>query len=96
MSFLGAPECSTAGNPLGQFTKHVQEDNSLQRDRLVNRTPNGSLGGLRGGFRSIGHSAPQDEVRRVFCPCVLEDGKGLELTICALRIGREWIPVSAG
>ena len=35
MSFLSGPECSTAGNPLTQFTKHVQEDKTLQRDRLV-------------------------------------------------------------
>jgi peroxin-5 len=37
MSFLGGPECSTSSNPLSQFTKHVQDDKSLQRDRLVNR-----------------------------------------------------------
>lgn len=41
MSFLGGPECSTAGNPLTQFTKHVQNDNTLQRDRLVGRGPGG-------------------------------------------------------
>lgn len=35
MSFLGGAECSTTGNPLSQFTKHVQDDKSLQRDRLV-------------------------------------------------------------
>ncbi|PBP21610.1 peroxisomal targeting signal receptor [Diplocarpon rosae] len=35
MSFLGGAECSTAGNPLSQFTKHVQDDKSLQRDRLM-------------------------------------------------------------
>lgn len=48
MSFLGGAECSTAGNPLTQFTKHVQGDNSLQRDRLVGRGP----GGLEEGMRS--------------------------------------------
>lgn len=64
MSFLGGPECSTAGNPLSQFTKHVQDDNSLQRDRLANRGPNGSLG----GFRSGGASAQQDEVRIISPP----------------------------
>jgi hypothetical protein len=37
MSFLGGPECSTSSNPLSQFTKHVQDDKSLQRDRLANR-----------------------------------------------------------
>lgn len=47
MSFLGGAECSTAGNPLTQFTKHVQHDNTIQRDRLVGRNP-GDLGeGLR-------------------------------------------------
>ncbi|KIW56819.1 hypothetical protein PV05_05440 [Exophiala xenobiotica] len=48
MSFLGGAECSTAGNPLTQFTKHVQSDNSLQRDRLVGR----GSGGLEEGMRS--------------------------------------------
>ncbi|KAJ4287980.1 Peroxisomal membrane signal receptor PTS1 [Kalmusia sp. IMI 367209] len=48
MSFLGGAECSTAGNPLSQFTKHVQDDKSLQRDRLVGRGP----GGLQEGMRS--------------------------------------------
>ncbi|KAI9740553.1 MAG: Peroxisomal membrane signal receptor PTS1 [Cirrosporium novae-zelandiae] len=48
MSFLGGAECSTAGNPLTQFTKHVQDDNSLQRDRLVGRGP----GGIQEGMRS--------------------------------------------
>lgn len=48
MSFLSGPECSTAGNPLTQFTKHVQNDNTLQRDRLVGRGP----GGVEESFRS--------------------------------------------
>lgn len=48
MAFLGGAECSTAGNPLTQFTKHVQNDNTLQRDRLVGRGP----GGLEEGMRS--------------------------------------------
>ncbi|KAK5106994.1 Peroxisomal membrane signal receptor PTS1 [Lithohypha guttulata] len=43
MSFLGGAECSTAGNPLTQFTKHVQNDSSLQRDRMVGNAP-GVLG----------------------------------------------------
>ncbi|KAB8356526.1 hypothetical protein FH972_024109 [Carpinus fangiana] len=38
----------TAGNPLNQFTKHVQDDKSLQRDRLVGRGP----GGVAEGFRT--------------------------------------------
>ena len=59
MSFMGGgAECSTAGNPLSQFTKHVQDDKSLQHDRLVGRGPGGSLG----SFRSAGRSTPQDEV----------------------------------
>ncbi len=48
MSFLGGAECSTAGNPLTQFTKHVQNDNTLQRDRLASRGP----GALEQGMRS--------------------------------------------
>ncbi|KAK8049817.1 hypothetical protein PG994_011547 [Apiospora phragmitis] len=48
MSFLGGgAECSTAGNPLSQFAKHTQDDKSLQRDRLVNGGPQGSMGGFR-------------------------------------------------
>ncbi|KAK5654767.1 hypothetical protein OQA88_6803 [Cercophora sp. LCS_1] len=58
MSFLGGAECSTAGNPLSQFTKHVQDDKSLQHDRMVGAGPNGALG----GFRSQGRGAPQDEM----------------------------------
>lgn len=48
MAFLEGAECSTAGNPLTQFTKHVQNDNTLQRDRLVGRGP----GGLEESMRS--------------------------------------------
>ena len=47
MSFLGGAECSTAGNPLSQFSKHVQDDKSLQRDRLVGRGPGGMQEGMR-------------------------------------------------
>lgn len=57
MSFLGGAECSTAGNPLSQFTKHTQDDKSLQRDRLVGRSP----GGLQ-GMRSSGMNGSQDAV----------------------------------
>ena len=60
MSFMGGAECSTAGNPLSQFTKHVQDDRSLQRDRLVNGGPSGALN----GFRSAGRGVAQDEVSR--------------------------------
>lgn len=59
MSFLGGPECSTAGNPLTQFTKHVQDDKSLQRDRMVGRGP----GGMQEGMRSTGMMGGQDQVR---------------------------------
>ena len=61
MSFLGGAECSTAGNPLSQFTKHVQDDKSLQRDRLVSQGPRG----LQKSFRSQGNGPGQDEVN--FC-----------------------------
>ncbi|TVY37312.1 Peroxisomal targeting signal receptor, partial [Lachnellula subtilissima] len=47
MSFMGGAECSTAGNPLSQFTKHVQDDKSLQRDRLVGRGPGPNMQGMR-------------------------------------------------
>jgi hypothetical protein len=64
MSFLGGAECSTAGNPLSQFTKHVQDDKSLQRDRLVGRGPGGSMQGMRstGGMNMSGS---QDNVSTV-------------------------------
>lgn len=57
MSFLGGAECSTAGNPLSQFTKHVQDDKSLQRDRLVGRGP-----GMQEGMRSQNMMGGQDQV----------------------------------
>lgn len=62
MSFLGGgAECSTAGNPLSQFTKHVQDDKSLQRDRLVGGRAGPGLQGMRsqGG---LGMSGSQDGV----------------------------------
>ena len=58
MSFLGGAECSTAANPLSQFTKHVQDDKSLQRDRLVGQ----GLGGLHESFRTQHGGSAQDEV----------------------------------
>ncbi|KAL8828877.1 MAG: hypothetical protein Q9191_002329 [Dirinaria sp. TL-2023a] len=48
MSFLSGPECSTGSNPLSQFTKHVHDDKSLQRDRVVGSGP----GGIQESFRS--------------------------------------------
>ena len=58
MSFLGGAECSTAGNPLNQFTKHVQDDRSLQRDRLVGQGP----GAIQESFRSQRNNGGQEEV----------------------------------
>ena len=54
MSFLGGAECSTAGNPLTQFTKHVQNDNTLQRDRLVERGSGGLGESMRSNMSSNG------------------------------------------
>ena len=51
MAFLGGAECSTAGNPLTQFTKQYQDDKTLQRDRLVGR-------GLGGQFESMRSQRP--------------------------------------
>ncbi|KAL1989022.1 hypothetical protein VTN96DRAFT_5785 [Rasamsonia emersonii] len=62
MSFLGGAECSTAGNPLTQFTKHVQDDKSLQRDRLVGRGP----GGMQESMRSRGMVGGQDQMMDEF------------------------------
>jgi peroxin-5 len=50
MSFMGGAECSTSRNPLAQFTKHVEADKSLQRDRLGNDR----LVGDRAGLRTMG------------------------------------------
>ncbi|KAI4148936.1 MAG: hypothetical protein LQ340_004867 [Diploschistes diacapsis] len=47
MSFLGGAECSTAANPLAQFSKHTQDDKSLQRDRLVGRGGGGHFDSIR-------------------------------------------------
>ncbi|KAJ9669327.1 Peroxisomal membrane signal receptor PTS1 [Coniosporium apollinis] len=62
MSFLGGAECSTGANPLSQFTKHVQDDKSLQRDRLTGRGP----GGMAEGMRSQAMGAPQDHMMDEF------------------------------
>ncbi|CZS89107.1 probable peroxisomal targeting signal receptor [Rhynchosporium graminicola] len=64
MSFMGGAECSTAGNPLSQFTKHVQDDKSLQRDRLVGR-PGGSMQGIR-STGGVGMSGTQDNMMNDF------------------------------
>ncbi|KAK2758706.1 Peroxisomal membrane signal receptor PTS1 [Arachnomyces sp. PD_36] len=62
MSFLGGgAECSTAGNPLSQFTKHVQDDKSLQRDRLAGGAP-----GMQESMRSGGMGGGQDQMMDEF------------------------------
>ncbi|KAF3898267.1 Peroxisomal targeting signal receptor [Trichophyton interdigitale] len=61
MSFLGGSECSTAGNPLTQFTKHVQDDKSLQRDRLAGAGP-----GRQETMRSRGMMGGQDHMMDEF------------------------------
>lgn len=59
MSFMGGgAECSTAGNPLSQFQKHVQDDKTLQRDRMVGNGP----GAQSNGFRSSNAAGAQDQV----------------------------------
>ncbi len=58
MSFLGGAECSTAGNPLSQFSKLGSDDKSLQRDRLVGRGP----AGMQGMRSNVGMSGSQDAV----------------------------------
>ncbi|OKL58427.1 hypothetical protein UA08_06116 [Talaromyces atroroseus] len=62
MSFLGGAECSTAGNPLTQFTKHVQDDKSLQRDRMVGRGP----GGMQESMRTRGMAGLGDQMMDEF------------------------------
>lgn len=67
MSFLGGAECSTGSNPLSQFTKHVQDDKTLQRDRLVGQGPVG----LQSGFRSQRAGPSQDDVGMIYLHEVL-------------------------
>ncbi|KAL8986874.1 MAG: hypothetical protein Q9177_003868 [Variospora cf. flavescens] len=69
MAFLGGAECSTAGNPLSQFTKHVQDDKSLQRDRFVGAGPSG----LQESFRTPRNGASQEAAIQDF----LQDGDQL-------------------
>lgn len=61
MSFLGGAECSTAGNPLSQFSKLGSDDKSLQRDRLVGRGP----AGMQGMRSNVGMSGSQDAVSSI-------------------------------
>lgn len=52
MSFMnGGSECSTASNPLSQFTKHAGEDRSLQFDRM--RPGSGQGQQMRSDFRTM-------------------------------------------
>ncbi|KAF2009836.1 TPR-like protein [Aaosphaeria arxii CBS 175.79] len=74
MSFLGGAECSTAGNPLSQFTKHVQDDKSLQRDRLVGRGPGGMAEGMRSQHMGGGSDAMMNEFMQQ--PAHLPQGPG--------------------
>jgi peroxin-5 len=62
MSFLGGAECSSGANPLSQFTKHVQDDKSLQRDRLVGRGPGGMQEGMRSQQMGGGSDAVSEAV----------------------------------
>ncbi|KAL1954699.1 hypothetical protein VTO42DRAFT_803 [Malbranchea cinnamomea] len=61
MSLFGGAECSTAGNPLTQFSKHVQDDKSLQRDRLVGRP-----GAMQESMRSRSMMGGQDHMMDEF------------------------------
>lgn len=58
MSVLGGADCSAAANPLSQFSKHLNEDQSLQRDRLTEYASNGR----QERFRSQKYESNQDEV----------------------------------
>src|SRR5277367_3196995 len=74
MAFLGGAECSTAGNPLTQFTKHVQNDNTLQRDRLVGRGP----GGLGESLRRSAAPGGSDQVG-MECNCVVQTANNYQM-----------------
>ena len=63
MSLLGGAECSTAVNPLSQFSKHLNEDQSLQRDRLTEHATNRR----QERFRSQVYGSNQDEVNLTLC-----------------------------
>jgi len=65
MSFLsGGAECSTGRNPLAQFTKHVSEDKSLQRDRMVGGRPAGGMQGIRSQVGPMGPTTGDQQVSR--------------------------------
>jgi len=54
MSFLDGGAACGPVNPLAQFTKHVQDDKSLQRDRLVGRAGASRNEGFREARRAGG------------------------------------------
>lgn len=58
---MGGGECSSAGNPLSQFQKHVQGGSNLSQDHLVNRGPSSSAADFR---TRPNESAAQDEAFR--------------------------------
>ena len=70
MSFLGGAECSTAGNPLTQFTKHTQDDKSLQRDRLVGRGPPGHFESMRSQIPMGQHDKVSDAIYEYLISCL--------------------------
>ena len=84
MSFLGGAECSTAGNPLSQFTKHTQDDKSLQRDRLVGRGPGASMQGMR-STNGMNMAGSQDNVSRISLLYSIFEGETGEEGTCADR-----------
>lgn len=65
MSFLAGPECSTGSNPLSQFSKHVQGDRTLQRDRLLGGGRPGSLPEDMHSAGALGPSAENNETNKV-------------------------------
>jgi peroxin-5 len=75
MSFLGGAECSTAGNPLSQFSKLGNDDKSLQRDRLVGRGP-ANMQGMRSN--GLGMSGSQDAVSSRDTPTPCSGGRGAD------------------
>ncbi len=48
MSLLGGAECSTASNPLSQFSKHVHDDQSQYLERLTGPRADGASQSIRG------------------------------------------------
>ena len=59
MSFLGGAECSTAANPLAQFSKHTHDDRSQFLDRQTGPREDGPATSIR----AQGPIGGQDAVR---------------------------------